>query len=326
MSGCTSLPNRRTFTAGVVASAAMLALTGPAFSQDYPSRPIQLVVPYTAGGGTDLVARYFASVASKFVDVPVRVVTMPGAGGTRGTKYVADSEPDGYTLVFGTFGSQITAPVIQDVGYQPEDFEPVAIMSAPSFMIVVHPDSQLTDLDSFVEHVRANPGQVRYGSSGAGGSAHYMMALMADQLGLDMVHVPFNGSAEAVANVMGGHVETAALSTGSAVGGIQAGQLRALAHTAAGELPAFPEIPSFRAAGHDFEFYTWRGIFAPEGTPDDVLQFLDELARQVGEDPEYKRLVAAAEGEETAVIGREQLVGQYAREIEAARRIAPTLN
>ena len=321
-----SSPNRRQLASGIVAAAAVVSLAGPALSQEYPNRPIQLVVPYSAGGGTDIVARYFATVAANYLDVPIRVVTMPGAGGTRGTRYVAESAPDGYTLVFGTLGSQLTSPIIQDVGYQPEDFEPVSIISAPSFMIVVEPDSELTDFAAFVEHVRANPGQVRYGSSGAGGSAHYMMALLSDRLGLEMVHVPFNGSSEAVANVMGGHVETAAPSTGSAAGGISAGNLRALVHTASNDLSAFPDVPSMQDAGYDFVFYTWRGIFAPKGTPEEVLEVLDELSQMVGANEEFRRLVSLAEGEETAVIARAQFIDQYAREIVDARRIAPTLN
>jgi tripartite-type tricarboxylate transporter receptor subunit TctC len=269
----------------------------------FPSKPLELVVPYSAGGGTDQVARTFATSASEYTEVPVRVVVMPGSGGAEGTKFIADSEPDGYKVSFGTLGSALTTPLIEDVGYTHEDLEPIAIVTEPSFVIVVNPDAPWNDFKEFVQYMKDNPGKVSYGSSGAGGSAQFGAELLADSLGFEWKHVPFNGSSEAVAQVMGGNIDASFPSTGSSIAQINAGKLKALAVTGSKRLDALPDVPTVSELGYDYVYGTWRGILAPAGIPEEARQFWIDLAKKVTENETFIKLATKLEGEPPAYLG-----------------------
>ena len=235
--------------------------------ENYPEKPIEMIVPYAPGGGTDSIGRLIASIWPEYIDGGVRVSTQPGAGGAQGTQTVAQAEADGYTLSFGTMGSILTAGVLVDTGYTYEDFAPVGIVTEPSFVFVVGPDSPFKTLDELVAFSKENPGKVSYGSSGAGGSAHTMAAAAAKVLGVEWAHVPFDGSSEAVVAAAGGNVDFAVPSTGSTLEQIDSGLVNALAVTAAERVEGL-DAPTFGELGHDFTFVIWRGVFAPAGTPD----------------------------------------------------------
>ena len=307
----------------LAAAASALALPRPARAQGFPARQIQLVVPFAAGGGTDLVARHYAAAATRMANVQMQVVPMPGAGGARGSKFVAEAAADGHTLLFGTMGSNITAPLLNDVGYQPESFEPIGIVSAPSFVFAVRPDFPAGTLQELVAQARRQ--RLTYGSSGAGGSAHVAMELFSRRAGAEFRHVPFNGSAEAVVAVMGRHVNLALPSTGSVLEQIRTGQIRGIAMTGDTRTPEAPSLPTVKESGVDFSFTTWRAILAPRGTPAPVQAFLVDLSARIAQDREFVEQTTRVEGEPPIFVGGEAFRRQLERETTEQREIAPTL-
>lgn len=315
--------NRMTRRAALVASAAALSLPRLAEAQAFPSKQIQLIVPFSAGGGTDLVARHYAAAAARLASIQIQVVPMAGAGGARGSKHVAEAAPDGHTLLFGTMGSNITAPLLNDVGYQPDSFEPIAIVSAPSFVFAVRPDFAAQSLQDLIAQGRRQ--RLTYGSSGAGGSAHVAMELFSRKVGVEFRHVPFNGSAEAVVAVMGRHVNMALPSTGSVLEQIRSNQIRGIAMTGEQRTPEAPQIPTVREGGIDYSFVTWRAILAPRGTPAAVQQVLVDLSARISQDREFIEQTTRVEGEPPTFVGGEDFRRQYARETSEQREIAPVL-
>lgn len=314
---------RRTALIAAATLALPLALPRAGRAQGFPARQIQLVVPFAAGGGTDLVARHYAAAAARLANAQIQVVPMPGAGGARGSKFVAEAAPDGHTLLFGTMGSNVTAPLLNDVGYQPESFDPIAVVSAPSFVFAARPDFAAQTLPEMLAQARRQ--RLTYGSSGAGGSAHVAMELFARRAGVEFRHVPFNGSAEAVVAVMGRHVNLALPSTGSVLEQIRTGQIRGIAMTADARTPEAPNLPTVKESGIDFSFTTWRAVLAPRGTPAPVLAFLTELSSRIAHDREFIELTTRVEGEPPIFVGGEAFRSQLQREAAEQREIAPTL-
>jgi tripartite-type tricarboxylate transporter receptor subunit TctC len=304
-------------------SAITLAAPRIAIAQGFPARQIQLIVPFAAGGGTDLVARHYAAAAARLQNVAIQVVPTAGAGGARGSKLVAEAPADGHTLLFGTMGSNITAPLLNDVGYQPDSFEPIAIVSAPTFIIAARPDFAGKTMAELI--VQARRQRLTYGSSGAGGSAHVAMELFARKAGVEFRHVPFNGSSEAVVAVMGRHVNLALPSTGSVLEQVRSGQIHGIVITADERTPQAPQIPTVKESGIDFSFATWRAVLAPRGTPPAIQQFLVELSARVTQDAEFIAQATRVEGEPPIFVGGANFRRQLERETAEQREIAPTL-
>lgn len=310
--------SRRCLLAALVTS----PLARPAFAQGFPARQIQLIVPFAPGGGTDLVARHYVSAAGRF-GVNMQVVPLPGAGGARGTRQVAQSAADGHTLLFGTMGSNVTTPMLNDVGFHPDSFDPIALVGAPSFIFAVGAQSDIRSLADLVQAARRS--QLTYGSAGAGSSTHVAMEIFSRRVGVELLHVPFNGSAEALTAVLGRHVDMALPTSGSGLPLIRAGQIRGLAITAETRSPEAPDIPSVREAGVEFVFYNWRGVLAPKGTPAPVRAFLTDLSRRIVADPEFVVQSTRAEGEPPLFRDAEAFAQQIAREVEEQREVTASM-
>lgn len=277
-----------------VLAAAALGLARPALAQGFPSRPIQLVVPFAAGGGTDIVGRHFANAASRFGTTMI-VVPMPGGGGARGSRFVLEAAPDGHTLLFGTMGSNVLTPMMNDVGFQPDSFEPIAIVAATTHVFCVAAASPLRSMQDLL--VAARERSVSYSSAGVGSVGHVVVEQLALRTGLEFLHVPFTGSAGALNAVLGRHVDMTLPTTGSAMPTIRAGQIRALAITAEARSAEAPDIPTTRESGVDLLVANWRGILAPRNTPPAVREVLTELSRRIVADAEFARQTTHAEGE-----------------------------
>lgn len=256
-------------------------------SNDFPSEPIRLIVPYTAGGGTDRIARAFAGVAGGYSPVPIQVITMPGGGAADGTRYVVNSIPDGYTLSIGSFGSAIGPAVLRDVGYTPHDLKGVAQIAEIAQALVIHPESKWDLFEDFVEDAKNNPGKYTYATPGAGSFAHFTVEALCEKLGLDLLHIPHDSGAEAVFAVAGGHVDLASGSIGSMVAPHNAGTVRAIVQTGSIRESALDDVPTVLEEGYDFSFFTSRGIWAPKDVPNDRIAWLSELARKTLEDDSY---------------------------------------
>ena len=290
---------KRTLLAAACAAAFCgLAATG-ALAQDFPSKPIQMIVPFPPGGVADLTGRPTALAMEKVLKQPVLVVNRPGAGGATGTAQVAKATPDGYTLLMGLSSVSIF-PVSDRINgktpaYEMRELAPVALVSSDPTVLVVRGDGPYKTVKDLIEAAKANPGKINYSSSGVYGTLHVAMEIFANAAGVKLFHVPYQGGGPAVTALLGGQVEALASGPSAAIGQIKAGKMRALASWGDKRLPSMPEVPTFKELGLDAEFYIWSGVFAPAGTPAPVMQRLRDAVRQAVNDPEFKATMAKIE-------------------------------
>ena len=246
-----------------------------AAAQEFPSRPVHLIVPYTPGTGADILARLLGPKLGERWKVGVPTENKPGATGNIGTEFVAKSPPDGHTLlvVATSFG---TTPALKPAGlpFDPiKSFAPVALVATSGLAVVVNPQLPAKSMKEFIALVKSQPGKLHYSSPGNGGPQHLAMELLKLETGIDIVHVPYKGAAGALADVVGGHVQAMISAVQTAYPHVQSGKLRALAIMSAERSPAYPDVPTMREQGlSDLEVETWYGMFAPAGTPSTVVQ------------------------------------------------------
>ena len=262
---------------------------------DFPSSPMEIIVPFSPGGGTDVIARTFASVAAKYVDVPVRVITMPGAGATLGAEYVANADPDGYTVIFSSDGSQVAAPILDDVGYSTEDFTAIAGITEVTGVVYVSSDSEFESMEDIVDFSLANPGELSVSTAGTGSATHVSAVRLEQHLGLDWTMVPFDGGADSLRAVLGGTVDFSLGGLGSVMPFFEEEQIRILAAMSPERDSLAPDLPTLRELGIDITLGTWRGLEAPAGTPDEIIDFWVSLSQQVVEDEDFETIVGALE-------------------------------
>jgi tripartite-type tricarboxylate transporter receptor subunit TctC len=255
-----------------------------AFAQEvYPARAIRLVVPFPAGGATDIAARLIAEKWSAVWKQPVVIDNRPGAGGNVGSDIVAKAAADGYTLVMGVTGSHaINASLYAKMPYSPlRDFEPIAQVAVVPNVLVLHPSVPANSLQELIAAARRAPGQLNYASLGNGTAAHLTMEMLKTMAGVDIVHVPYKGSAPALAALLGAEVQVMIDGLPSSLSNIRAGKLKALAVTSRARSPAAAEIPTIAESGFPGFFAdAWSGLFAPKGTPQSIVNKLaQETAR-----------------------------------------------
>ena len=256
----------------------------------WPSRPITFIVPYAAGGYTDLVGRLTARYVEKALGKPVVVESRPGAGGIVGTQAVASAAPDGYTFCVCSVGAVSIALFAQKVGYDPlRDLAPVGIVSTIVQAVVIKKDLPVKSMPEFVAYAKANPGKLNYGSSGVGGLTHYSVELFQVRTGTKAVHIPFKGSAPATAAVVAGEVDFAFANMTDALPQIESGSVRGLAVTSLERSPYLPNLPSVHeSAVAGFIAETWNGIIAPAKTPEPIMRKMSEILVKMADDPEVK--------------------------------------
>ena len=258
----------------------ILALAGlvscSAFAQDYPSRPIRVVVPYSAGGSSDGPMRVIAQEMSKQLGQQMVVENKPGQGAMLGSADVVKAPPDGYTLLLASNPNAISASLYSKLTHDPvEDFAPISLLASEQAVLLVHPSVPAKNLREFVAYVKERPGKVDYSSSGNGSAQHLFMAMFTSQAGIQMNHIPYKGSAQAVTDLLGGQVSAAMPGLAAMRGHIRDGKARALAVTGAKRASAAPEIPTMMEQGiKDYELYVWMGILAPKGTPAPIIERL----------------------------------------------------
>jgi tripartite-type tricarboxylate transporter receptor subunit TctC len=261
---------------------ALLAFAGLAQAA-YPDRPIEMVIPFPAGGGGDLSVRIIAAALTEKLGQPVRVSNSTGAGGVIGMSKVANAPADGYTLVYGAVDAFAVNPfVFKKLPYQYKDFALVGLGSRTGLLLVVSPELPINNIAQFIAYAKANPGKLAWGSAGTALSSHQMLEYMKQKDGLDILHVPFSGGAAAVNDFLGKRVNVIANTAGSSAQHIKSGQMRAIGYTLPVRTPVLPEITTFAEQGRpDVDIDVKYAVFAPTATPKDVLQRLQKALQEV---------------------------------------------
>ena len=284
-------------TARLLAFAAFAGVAAPAVAQDaatYPSRTIQIVVPYTPGVGADILSRVLGPRLAERWKVGVVTDNRPGASGNIGTEFVARSAPDGYTVLF-TATSFTTNPALgQRLPFDPvKSFAPVALVATSVIAVLVSPQFPARSMREFLEVARQQPGRFYYASPGNGTPHHLAMELLKLDAGIDLVHVPYKGAAGALADLVGGHVQAMAAPLQTASPYVQSGRLRMLAVMGAERSPAFADVPTLKELGlANLEVETWYGLFAPAGTPAEIVTKLNAEVNAVLREPEMRESLA----------------------------------
>lgn len=270
----------------VLALSAALAAAGPAGAADYPSREIELVVSFPAGGPADSSARVLAPVLSAILKQPVVVVNKPGGGGAVGADYAAKARPDGHTVYASTNSVLTISPHLKQLPYRPTDFTPIGAYAVDLGVITVRGGGPARTLEEFVEHARKNPGKLNYGSAGYGTVSFFTMELFKMAYGLDLVHVPFQGTGPVKNAILGGHVTVATSGFGSLAPLIRSGDLVALVTTAPRRVEAFPGVPTMAEKGFpEASLNIWMGLYVPAATPKPVVDTLVRTLAQAAREP-----------------------------------------
>ena len=271
-------PMIRMLLAISMALTVIVAGTAPVAAADYPTKPIRLVVPFPPGGTTDILARAVAQKLSETWNQQVIVDNRPGAGGNIGADLVAKAPPDGYTLVMGTVGTHAINPnLYSKMPYDHvKDFSPVILVAGVPNVLVVNPSLPVHSVKELIDYAKANPGKLNFASSGNGTSIHLSGELFKTMAGVQMTHVPYKGSAPALADLMGGQVQLMFDNLPSSLGLIKGGKLRAIAVTSTTRAAALPDVPTIAESGlPGFEASSWFGVLAPAGTPHDIVAKLN---------------------------------------------------
>ena len=264
--------------AGLLAGASLLPVTAQA-DDSYPKRPVSLVVGYAAGGATDIVARLIAKPMAEALKQPVVVENRAGANSNIGAEYVARSDADGYTLYIGSIANTINNTLYEKLNYNVQkDFKPVALLSTIPNILVVHPDLPIRSVQDYIDYAKKNPGKLTCASSGTGSSIHMTCELFKLQTDTDILHVPYRGSGPAVADLLGGQVDSMFDNLPSSLPHVKAGKLRALGISAAERAPFAPDVPTLAESGlPGFAVQSWFAVMAPAGTPDAIVNKLNKV-------------------------------------------------
>jgi len=284
---------RRTLTLAAASALGLLALTPlAAQAQAFPTKAITIIVPFSAGGTTDILARVLGQFMSKDLGQPVIIDNRAGAGGNIGTQLVARAAPDGYTILMGTVGTHaINQSLYPKLAFDPiKDFAPLTRVALVPNLLVANPAQPFKTVKELMAYAKANPGKVTFGSSGSGTSIHLSGELFKQMAGVDIQHVAYKGSAPAVNDLLGNHIAIMFDNMPSAIGHVKAGKLRPLAVTTAQRSPALPDVPTIAEAGvPGYEATSWFGLLAPAKTPAPVVARLNASILKALADPDVKK-------------------------------------
>jgi tripartite-type tricarboxylate transporter receptor subunit TctC len=277
----------------VVAGCWAAAAISPASAQGYPTRPITVIVPFPPGGPSDVIARIVAESMSKTLGQQMVIENVGGAGGTIGSARVAAAAPDGYTLLAGSMGSHVSAPVLTPgIKYNSErDFAPVGFTAHAPAVVVARKDIPANNLREFVQYAKKNAGKVKQGHGGIGASSHMACFLFNSIAGINPISVAYRGSAPALNDVIAGHVDYLCEQAVSVTGAITGDQVKAFTISSNERLATLPKVPTAKEAGLDYQMSIWAGIFAPKGTPKPIIDRLAAALSKTLDDPAVRKRI-----------------------------------
>jgi tripartite-type tricarboxylate transporter receptor subunit TctC len=272
------------------ALAAILAFGGTAVAQDYPTRPITMIIPFAAGGPTDVLGRVVAAKMSEILGQQVIVENIGGAGGMIGANRVKTAPPDGYMMLLGTVGTQAQAQHLQKKPMYDatKDFQPVALLGEVPLVLIVRKDLPVSNIKEFVEYAKKNQDKMSFGSSGVGAAVHLGTVLLNAAIGVNITHVPYKGSAPAMQDLQGGRIDYMTEIVSTAFPQIQGGAVKAIAALAPQRIKNLPDLPTAREGGVNVDAYTWNAIFVPNGTPEAVAKKLNAAAIEAMKSPQVR--------------------------------------
>ncbi|NLU10179.1 MAG: tripartite tricarboxylate transporter substrate binding protein [Tepidanaerobacter acetatoxydans] len=253
----------------------------------YPEKPIDLIVPWDAGGSTDTATRLYAKYAEKELGTTINVLNVTGGNGAVGMLQGAQAKPDGYTLTLLNFDI-LTAEAQKLAPLSHNDFELVNMFTVQPTVIIVRKDSGWNSLEDFIKAAKEKPGEYKVGGAGEGGVWHQAVALAEEKMGIEMNYIPYKGSSEQLAALLGKHIDIMFTSPTASLPHLAEGTLIMLATMTEERLPYLPEVPTLKELGYDASYSSWRGIGAPKGTPDEVMQILREAFKKAYDNPEYQ--------------------------------------
>lgn len=308
--------------------AVSLSLIGSANASDYPSKPVNIIVPLAPGGVADLVGRTISQPLQQALGKPVVIDNRPGGGGSIGAAAVARSEPDGHTLLLAL------APVIslpemdrlngQKPSYELSDLVPLARLTADPFVVLVRPDSPFKSFADVVEAARQKPGSVSFASSGTRGTIHFAMALVERAANVSFLHVPYRGGGPAVAALLSKDVDFTLAAPSVALEFVRAGQLRPIARSGGASLENYPGLTSFKEQGIDAEYLLWSALYAPAATPEPIQEKLRSTLRSIFSDDGFQKN-AAKSGLDLNMLQGSDLTNFHAKEIAVTNEIVHRL-
>jgi tripartite-type tricarboxylate transporter receptor subunit TctC len=276
----------------------MVTAAAPVAAQEFPARPITMIVPFPPGGVADTVGRPMAEALGRALKQSVVVENKAGAGGGIGFAHVAKAKPDGYTILMALSSVSIIPEADRILGrspsYELNQLKPIARITADPTVLVVRSDTPWKTYKDFVADMRKNPAKFNYGSSGNYGTMHVPMEMLKAQEKFAITHIPYTGAGPAIVGLLGNQVDALATGPASIVNHIKSGRVRALAHWGEGRLAALPDVPSFKELGIKAEFAQWAGIFVPAGTPDAVVNKLREAAKAAANDAKVKQAIGGS--------------------------------
>jgi len=281
----------------IAALAAAMLLAAPAAAQDFPNKPIRIIVPFGPGGGGDIVGRIFGQALQEKLGQPVVVENKPGAAGTLGNEMIARAEKDGYTIGVMTAGQVIAGAMNKSLRYDPATaFEPISQVGTASLMLVARADFPASNVNELVAAAKANPGKINVASPGFGATQHMSGELFKQMAGVDMVSVQFRTTPEAVTAVLGKQVDVLFDTVLAVIGQVQSGQLKAIAVTSKDRFPIVPDVPAIAesAAMKSYDVSTWYGFFGPRGIPPEIVAKLNKALNEALNDAAVREKLTKA--------------------------------
>nr|WP_245392455.1 tripartite tricarboxylate transporter substrate binding protein [Salinicola endophyticus] len=281
-------PGKKTRTLAIAA----LMLTPLSAMADYPERAVQMIVAYSAGGGTDIAARTLVPYIEKALGTDITVINRPGAGGEVGFTALAHAQPDGYTIGFINTPNVLTIPIERKTRYTLSDFQPVASVVDDPDGFNVGPESPFASLADLVDYAKQHPGAITYGTTGVGSDDHLAALALQRLAGIEMTHVPFPGAADVRQALMGGHIDLGIFNIGEAASDVKAGRVRMLAQAAAQRSKELPEVPTTAEAGYPLTIGSNRGIAVPAGVPAPIVEKLSSAIETAMQDESFRQAAA----------------------------------